>query len=122
MTLIEALLALPQDGAPAVVSGEVAAELRGASTRFVRCSGILWSLTDDGRRLLGQFRQGHDGISQVTVRLIIKDSVPAFDLICDEAVILRIGKADLQRKLQEIRTLNPDVKVVFDFGRSSQAS
>ena len=122
MTLIEALLSLPQRGGPTVVSREAAVELGGSSGRFVRCRGVLWSLTDDGQRFLEQFRHKPFIVTKVTVRLVTENDVPIFHLLCDDALELRISKADLQLTLQKLRAANPNVKVTFDFGRPGRVS
>ena|SRR5690349_2112603 len=122
MTLIEALLSLPENGGPTVVSREAAVELGGSSGRFVRCLGILWSLTDDGQRFLTQFRHTPLTVTKVTVRLVTENNVPVFHLLCDDAMELRISRADLQPTLQKIRAANPNVKVTFDFGRPGRVS
>ena len=81
MTLIEALLLLPEHGEPEVVGREVARVLNGSSAGLARRHGTRWSLTDTGRRFLAQFRQdGSYVVTQVVVRLVIEDGVPVFHI------------------------------------------
>lgn len=118
MTLIEALLLMPQRGAPMVANRELATALAAGSARFVRRHATLWSLTDDGRRFLAQFKLGRsEPISQITVRLVSGDDGMAFHLLCDAGTVERVGRTDLHRKLRELRKENPDVKIAFDFRR-----
>lgn len=80
MTLIEALLMLPEHGESKVVSREVAEALAGSSIKIVQRCGILWSLTDGGRRFLVQFRRGRsDFATRVVVRLSAFRSILTFD-------------------------------------------
>jgi hypothetical protein len=123
MTLIEALLLLPEHGEPGPVDWEVAGVLRGLSPRIVRRHGALWSLTDSGRRFLAQFRQdGAHIVRQVVVRLVFEDGTPVFHILGDECTLLKVDKADLRRSLQELQSVNPGMKVVFDFRSSGRLS
>ena len=123
MTLIEALLLLPEHGEPGPVDWEVAGALNGLSPSIVRRHGTLWSLTDSGRRFLAQFRQdGSYVITQVVVRLVIEDGAPVFHILGDESTLLKVGKTDLRRSLQELQSVNPGMKVVFDFRSSGRTS
>lgn len=122
MTLIQALLLLPEYGGPTVVSREAAVPLGGSSGRFAGCRGILWSLTDDGQRFLAQFRRRPIAVTKVTVRLVTENDVPVFHLLCDDAMELRVSQADLQLTLQKLRAANPNVKVAFDFRRPGRVS
>jgi hypothetical protein len=116
MTLIEALLLLPEHGEPGPVDREVAGALKRLSPRIVRRHGALWSLTDSGRRFLAQFRQdGLNVITQVVVRLVFEHGAPMFHILGDESTLLKVGKTDLRRSLQELQSVNPGMKVVFDF-------
>jgi hypothetical protein len=116
MTLIEALLLLPEDGAPEAVAREVARALNGSSARIARRQGTRWSLTDTGRRFLAQFRPGGSCVvTQVVVRLVIEDGVPVFHILGDESTLLKVDRAGLRRSLQELQSVNPGMKVVFDF-------
>jgi hypothetical protein len=123
MSLIEALLLLPEQGEPAPVDWEVAGALNGLSPNIVRRHGTLWSLTDSGRRFLAQFRQdGIQVVTQVVVRLVIEDGAPMFHILGDESTLLKVGRSDLRRSLQELQAVNPGMKVVFDFRSSGRTS
>jgi hypothetical protein len=116
MTLIDALLLLQKHDAPTMVGHDVAAILAGSSDKIVQRCGVLWSLTDGGRRFLAQFRQGpSDFFATVVVRIAIENDAPVFHLLCDDAVLLKVEKADLRRRLQDLHTANPNIKVLFDF-------
>ncbi len=122
MTLIEALLLLPEHGAPKVANRELSAALAGSSPRIVTRLGRLCSLTEGGRRFLAQFRHGRPAtVSHVVVRLMIENDTLVFYLLCDESV-LKVQRADLRRRLEEIQTANPGVKVMFDFRPSGDVS
>ena len=121
MTLVEALLLLPECGEPTAVRRDIAAELSRASARFVCRGGARWALTDGGRRFLAQFREDAvDAVQSVLVTLVRAADGPLFHLLCDEAVVLKVAKPDLRRKLHEIRAVNPDVRIAFDFRRSDR--
>ena len=123
MTLMEALLLLPEHGEPEAVDWEVARALNGLSRWIVRRHGALWSLTNSGRRFLAQFRQdGSYGVTQVVVRVVIEDGAPVFHILGDECTLLKVAKSDLQRSLQELQSVNPGMKVVFDFRSSGRMS
>jgi hypothetical protein len=123
MTLIEALLLLPERGEPGPVDWEVAGALNGFSPSIVRRHGTLWSLTDGGRRFLTQFRQdGSYIITQVVVRLVIEDGAPVFHILGDESTLLKVSRTDLRRSLQELQAVNPGMKIVFDFRSSGRTS
>jgi hypothetical protein len=116
MTLIEALLLLPKHGEPGPVDREVSGAFNGLSSTIIRRHGALWSLTDGGRRFLEQFRQdGSCAITQVVVRLVFENGAPMFHILGDESTLLKVGKTDLRRSLQELQSVNPGMKVVFDF-------
>jgi hypothetical protein len=118
MTLIEAMMLMPQRGAPMVADRELATVLAASSARFVRRHAMLWSLTDDGQRFLAQFKLGRsEALSQVTVRPVSEAGGAVFHLLRDAEAIQSVGKADLHRKLRELQRDNPDVKIVFDFRR-----
>ena len=68
------------------------------------------------------FRHRPITVTQVTVRLVTGNGVPVFHLLCDDAMVMRISKADLQRTLQKLRAANPNVKVTFDFGQPGRVS
>ena len=121
MTLIEALLLLPEHGKPEVVSREVASALNGSSASIARRNGTRWSLTDAGRRFLARFRQGgSDVVTQVVVRLVIEDGAPVYHILGDDSTLLKVGKAGLQHSLRELQSVNPGMKVLFDFRASGR--
>jgi hypothetical protein len=123
MTLIAALLLLPEHGEPESVDREVARALNGSSAWIARRHGTRWSLSDAGRRFLAQFRPGGSSIvTQVVVRLVIEDGVPVFHILGDENTLLKVDKAGLRRSLQDLQSVNPDMKVVFDFRSSGRMS
>ena len=123
MTLIEALLLLPERGEPNIVNREVAAALAGSSTKIVQRHGKLWSLTDDGQRFLMQFRPGRsDSITEIVVRLVLENGEPLFHLLCDDVILMKVDKTDLQRSLRKLQAANPDMKVAFDFRPSRRVS
>ena len=117
MTMIEALLALPALGRPALVSGDIAAALKRSPTRFVRCLGNSWFVTDTGRNFLAQFRSGGAAIvSTATVKLVLqKDGEPLFELVLDDGTSSRLHRVELQRKLQEVRAEHPGIRIAYDF-------
>src|ERR1700704_6539458 len=111
MTLIEALLLLPEHGEPGSVDGELAGALDGLSASIVRRHGALWSLTDRGRRFLAQFRQdGSHVLTQIVVRLVIEDGAPVFYILGDESTLLKVDRIGLRRSLQELQSVNPGMK------------
>ena len=61
-------------------------------------------------------------VTQVVVRLVIEDGVPVFHILGDDSTLLKVGKAGLQRSLQELQSVNPGMKVVFDFRSSGGMS
>jgi hypothetical protein len=123
MTLIEALLLLPEHGESQAVDREAGKVLTRSSAGIARRHGTGWSLTGTGRRFLAQFRQGGSYVvTQVVVRLVIEDGVPVFHILGDESTLLKVGKAGLQRSLQELQLANPGMKVVFDFRSSGRTS
>ena len=123
MTLIEALLLLPQRGDPTVLSRELASVLTAGSGRFVHRRAAFWSLTTDGQRFLAQFRSDRSAaIGHVAVKLVLESGGPVFHLVCDTGAVLRVARSDLQRSLREIQSDNPDVKIVFDFRRRGHVS
>ena len=90
--------------------------LSGLSPSIVRRHGALWSLTDSGRRFLAHFRQdGSCVITQVVVRLVIEDGAAVFHILGDESTLLKVDRTGLRRSLQELQSVNPGMKVVFDF-------
>ena len=48
------------------------------------------------------------------------DGVPVFHILGDDSTLLKVGKAGLQRSLQELQSVNPGMKVVFDFRSSGR--
>jgi hypothetical protein len=123
MTLIEALLLLPERGEPNIVNREVATALAGSSAKIVQRRGKLWSLTDDGRRFLAQFRYGRsDTITEIVVRLVVENGEPLFHLLCDDDILMKVDKTDLQRSLRKLQAANPGMKVAFDFRPSRRVS
>lgn len=116
MSLVEALLSLPDSLELTVVRRDIAAELSRASAKFVCRGGARWALTDSGRRFLMQFREdASDAVESVLVTLVRDADGLLFHLVCDEAMVLKVATSDLGRKLREIRTVNPDVRIAFDF-------
>jgi hypothetical protein len=116
MTLIDALLLLQEHGEPTMVGQNVAAVLAGSSDKIVQRCGAQWSLTEGGCRFLAQFRERRsDSFATVVVRIAIENDAPVFHLLCDDAVLLKVEKADLRRRLHDLHTANPNVKVLFDF-------
>ena len=123
MTLIEALLSLPEDGEPAIAGLESAIALTWSPARFVQRDGMQFALTDDGRRFLGQFRDARPAeIRQVVVKLVIGPEALVFHLLCDDDMVLKVRKTELRRRLQELQAANPGVKVSFDFRSSGHVS
>ena len=121
MTLIEALLLLPEQGEPELVNRAVARALAGSSPTIVGRHGRLWSLTDAGRRFLAQFRHCRPYIvTHVTVSLVVEDGEPVFHLLCDGSMLLKVGRTDLQSSLRELQSVNPGMSVVFDFRNSGR--
>ena len=124
MTLIEALLSLPEDGQPAIAAREAVRELRAVSDRFVHHHATLWSLTPDGQRLLAQFRpyRAAPAACRIVVRLVTEPHGPMFHLISEVGTVRRVRSTDLRRSLQEIQGDNPGVKIVFDYRRSGRVA
>ena len=123
MTLIDALMMLQEHGEPTMVAQDVATALAGSSDKIAQRHGGLWSLTEGGRRFLAQFRLGRsDFFATVVVRIAIENDAPVFHLLCDEAVLLKVQKADLRRRLQDLHIANPNLKVLFDFRPSGRGS
>jgi hypothetical protein len=123
MTMIEALLSLPFLGKPALVSGDVAATLKRHPTRFAGSLGMAWYLTDTGRHFLAQFQSGGPaGTTTVTVRFVMpKNGEPQFELLLDDGTTSRVRRTELQRRLQEMRAANPDVRITYDFRPATRA-
>jgi len=123
MTLIEALLSLPEHGEPEIASLADAIALTWSPARFVQRDGMRFSLTDVGRRFLAQFRDtGPNDISHIVVRLVVEGEVPVFHLLCDDDLLLKVRKTELRRRLQELQAANPGVEVSFDFRSSGRVS
>ena len=77
MTMIEALLSLPAQGEPMLVSEEVADTLTRFPTRFANCLAKTWFLTESGLRFLRQFRSAiSTGIKTAIVRLVRDNGRP----------------------------------------------
>ena len=123
MTMIEALLSLPALGTPAPVGGDIAATLGRYPTKFAGSLGNAWFLTDIGRHFLAQFRPGSPAaVATATVRFVTqKNGEPQFDLLLDDGTSARLHRRDLQRRLQEMRAANPDVKIAYDFRPAPRA-
>jgi hypothetical protein len=121
MTLIEALLTLPEHGESKIVSREVAVVLAGASTKIVRSRGSLtWFLTDGGRRLLVQFNNENPDVeTHVVVRLVMEDAMPVFHILCDGRLLSTVHKNSLTSSLQELQATYPKLKVMYDFSARS---
>ncbi|HEX4171091.1 MAG TPA: hypothetical protein VHY82_01285 [Acetobacteraceae bacterium] len=118
MTMIEALLSLPLLGRPALVSGEIAAALKRSPTRFAKCLGNAWLLTDTGRQFLAQFCYGGSAaVATATVRLMVqKDGEPPlFELLLDDGISFQLHRTELHRRLQRIRAANPGIRITYDF-------
>ncbi len=116
MTVIEALLSLPAQGEPMLVSEDVAATLKRAPTQFANCLAKTWFLTESGRRFLGQFRSTiSTGIKTAIVRLVRDNGNPVFHLLLDDGTILKVGQTELKGRLQELQAANPAVKIAYDF-------
>jgi hypothetical protein len=114
--MIEALLSLPAQGEPMLVSEDVVATLQGSTTRFANCLAKTWFLTESGRRFLGQFRSATStGIETATVRLVKDNGRPVFHLLLDDGTLLKVGQTELKRRLQELQAANPAVKIAYDF-------
>ena len=56
------------------------------------------------------------------MRLVIEDGAPVFHILGDDSTLLKVGKTGLQRSLQELQSVNPGMKVVFDFRSSGRMS
>lgn len=116
VTMIEALLSLPAQGEPVLVSDDVVATLRRSTAGFATCLAGRWFLTESGRRLLGQFRSATStGIETATVKLVRDNGTPVFHLLLDDGTLLKVGQTELKRRLQELQAANPAVKIAYDF-------
>ena len=123
MMPIDALLSLPEQGGATAVSRESAAAFSKLSLKMVRRDADRWSLTNAGLRFLAQFRRRPPMVVEhLVVRLVVDNGTPLFHLYCDEDVVLRIHKMDLQRSLQKIRAANPSVRIDFDFRSQGRVS
>jgi hypothetical protein len=121
--MIEALLSLPSQGEPTLVSEEVAATLRRSPTRFANHLAKAWFLTESGHRFLRQFRSAiTTGIKTATVRLVRDNGKPVFHLLLDDGTLLKVGQTELKSRLQELQTANPAVKIAYDFRPISRTS
>ena len=116
MSLIEALMSLPDNGQATHVAGPTAAVLSSVAGRFARRNAALWSLTPDGCRFLAQFRpERTDIIRRVVIRLVHERDGPGFNLHCDDGRVLRAPRTGLRRSLRAIQAAHPGVKIVFDY-------
>ena len=123
MTPIQALLLLPEHGGPKAVDMDVAAALNKVSAKLVRRHANLWTLTDGGRRFLAQLRRGPViVVTRVVVRVVTENNTPLFHLHCDDDLLLRVRRTDLQRSLQRIRGANPGVRIEYDYRSSGHLS
>jgi hypothetical protein len=121
--MIEALLSLPAQGEPMLVSEEVAATLARAPTRFANCLAKTWFLTESGLRFLRQFRHAISGdIKTAIVRLVRDNGKPVFHLLLDDGSLLKVGQTELKSRLQELQAANPAVKISYDFRPISRTS
>jgi hypothetical protein len=123
VTMIEALLSLPAQGEPMIVSEEVAATLTRSTTKFANQRAMTWFLTESGLRFLRQFRSAiSTGIKAATVRLVRENGKPVFELLLDDGTLLKVGQTELKSRLQELQAANPAVKIAYDFRPISRTS
>jgi hypothetical protein len=123
VTMIEALLSLPAQGEPMLVSEGVAATLKQFPTRFASHLASTWFLTESGLRFLRQFRSViSTGIKTATVRLVRDNGKPMFHLLLDDGTLLKLGQTELKSRLQELQAANPAVRIAYDFRPVSRPS
>jgi hypothetical protein len=123
VTMIEALLSLPAQGEPMIVTEEVAATLTRSPTKFANQRAMTWFLTESGLRFLRQFRSAiSTGIKAATVRLVRENGKPVFQLLLDDGTLLKVGQTELKSRLQELQAANPAVKIAYDFRPISRTS